>query len=195
MGALVSIAVSRFHLQTTRTMATTEEMNSFSVPGIICGYHVYQRIWTPFVGEKATTAREPGNQHDPYVVAVLEDQTLCTVGHLPREISKACSFFIRRNGVIDVEVTGPRQKSAIPDMGMKIPCLLSFTHTDPHLLQNAEKLVKSKTIQDRPPEPRRDLKDNPERIKDSKDTAKRKEISESKNAKPKKRKKESPAIS
>ena len=138
VGALVSIVASCFPLQTTRTMATTEEMNSFSVPGIIRRYHVYQRIWTPFVWEKATIAREPGNQHDLYAVAMLEDQTLCTVGHLPCEISKACSFFIRRNGVIDVEVTGPRQKSAIPDMGMEIPCLLSFTHTDPQLLQKAK---------------------------------------------------------
>ena len=94
MGALVSIVVLRFQLQTTCTVATTGAMSSFSVPGIICEYHVCQRIWAPFVGEKATTAREPGNEHDPYAVAVLEDQTLCTVGHLPREISKACSFFI-----------------------------------------------------------------------------------------------------
>ena len=171
-------------------MASTENVNSFSVPGIIRGYHVYQRIWTPFVGEKATTTREPGNQHDPYAVAVLEYQTLCTVGHLPREISKECSFFIRRNGVIDVEVTGPRQKSAIPDMGMEIPCLLSFTHADPNQLQEAKKLVMSKTTQENPPETKRNLKDNPECRKDSKDTPKRKKSSESKNAKPKKRKKE-----
>ena len=64
-------------------------MDSYSVPGIIRGYHAYQRIWTPFVGEKATTAREPGNEHDRYAVAVLEDETLCAVGHLPRETSKA----------------------------------------------------------------------------------------------------------
>ena len=58
---------------------------AFSVPRVIRGY---QRIWTPFIGEKATMAREPGNQHDRYTVAVLEDQTLCTIGHIPHEISK-----------------------------------------------------------------------------------------------------------
>ena len=92
-------------------------------------------------------------------------------------------------------MTGPRQKSAIPDIGMESPCLLGFSRTDPHLLQKAKELVTSKTIQDRPPELRRDLKDNPERRKDSKDTPKCKEISESKNAKPKKRKKESLVVS
>ena len=42
----------------------------------------------PHVGEKATTVREPGNEHDQFSVAVLEDETLCTVGHLPWEISR-----------------------------------------------------------------------------------------------------------
>lgn len=83
-------------------------MDSFSVPGIIHEYHVCQRIWAPFIGEKATTATEPGNEHNCYAVAVLEDETLCMVGHLSREIAKECSFFIRRSGVLGIEVTGPR---------------------------------------------------------------------------------------
>lgn len=115
----------------------------FSVPGIVRGYHVYQRIWTPFVGERATTVREPDNEHDRYAVAVLEDETLCTVGHLPREISKECSFFIRRGGEIDVEVTGPRQKSTMPDRGMEIPALLIFKHSDPLLLERQKKTLRS----------------------------------------------------
>ena len=94
-----------------------------------------------------------------------------------------------------MEVTGSRQKSTIPDMGMEIPCLLTFTNADPHLLQKAKKLLTSKSFQDRPPEPRRNLKDNPEPRKDSKDKPKRKKVSESENPQLKKRKKESPAIS
>ena len=43
---------------------------------------MYQRMWTPHVGEKATTLREPVNVHNRFKVAVLEDETLCTVGHL-----------------------------------------------------------------------------------------------------------------
>jgi len=92
------------------TMATeTAVPRSFSASGIIQGYHVYQRIRTPHVREKATTVREPGNEHDRFAVAVLEDETLCTFGHLPQETSKKCFFFIRGR-VIGVEVTGPRQK-------------------------------------------------------------------------------------
>ena len=40
---------------------------------------MYQRIRTSHVGEKATTVRESGNKHDRFAVAVLEDETLCTV--------------------------------------------------------------------------------------------------------------------
>ena len=117
-----------------------------SVPGMIRGYHVHQRIWTPHVGEKAMTVREPGNSHDCYAIAVLEDETLCTVGHLPREISKECFFFIRRGGVIGVEVTGPRQKSIQPDMGMEIPCTLTFTYGDLQLLEKAKELLGKKSF-------------------------------------------------
>ena len=59
--------------------------HSFSVCSIIRGYHVYQRIWSPYVGEKAMTVREPENEQDHYAVAVLEEETLCTVGHLDIE--------------------------------------------------------------------------------------------------------------
>ena len=54
--------------------------------GVIRGYHVYQRIWTLHVGEKATMVRELGNEYDRFAIAVFEDETLCTVGHLLWEI-------------------------------------------------------------------------------------------------------------
>ena len=40
---------------------------------------MYQRIWMCHVGEKATTVGKSGNEHDQFAVAVLEDETLCTV--------------------------------------------------------------------------------------------------------------------
>ena len=40
---------------------------------------MYQRIWTPHVGEKAMTVRESGNKHNQFAVALLEDEILCTV--------------------------------------------------------------------------------------------------------------------
>ncbi len=93
---------------------------AFDIVTVIRGYHVYQRIWTPFVGETATIASEINNAHDQYAITVLEDNTLCTVGHLPMEMSRECYYFIRR---VSVEVTGPRQKSVTEGKGMEIPCI------------------------------------------------------------------------
>ena len=72
---------------------------------------------------------------------MLKDETLCTGGHLPQEISKKCFFFVRRGGVFGVEVTGPRQKSTQPDIGMEIPCMLTFTCEDLHTLEKAKELL------------------------------------------------------
>ena len=32
--------------------------------GVIRGYHMHQTLWTPYVREKPTMVREPGNEHD-----------------------------------------------------------------------------------------------------------------------------------
>ena len=45
------------------------------------GYHVYQGIWVPKIGEILSTEREPGNPKDKYAVCVKKNE--CIVGHLP----------------------------------------------------------------------------------------------------------------
>ena len=88
---------------------------ALSVPGVICGYSCLPvNMDTIHWGKCYTTAREPGNQHDRYTRPILKDQTLCTIGHIPHEISKECSFFILRGRVIDVEVTGPSTRLILP---------------------------------------------------------------------------------
>jgi len=39
------------------------------------GYHVYQTMWTPAVGETLRLAVEPTNSHDIYAVALMMDET------------------------------------------------------------------------------------------------------------------------
>lgn len=63
------------------------------------GYHVYQSIWTPVVGEGLDCVREPTNDIDRYAVMVVKDGT--TVGHLPKKISRTCSLFLLRGGSIN----------------------------------------------------------------------------------------------
>jgi len=71
--------------------------------------HVYQRIWNPLVGEVAIAVREERNTHDRYAVEPgyeAKENTCCSVGHLLREISKECFYFLKMGGVIKAEVTG-----------------------------------------------------------------------------------------
>jgi len=65
-------------------------------------------------------------------------------------------------------VTGPRQKFAIPDMSMEIPCVLTFTHSDPHILEKAKKLLETKGFKDKL-ESIENHKNKPKRKKGSQD--------------------------
>ena len=91
---------------------------------VIRGYHVYKSIWTPALGEKLSTDQERGNPEDRYAVSVLKSSTI--VGHVPREISKLCWMFISREGHIYCTVSGGRQRSALEQGGLEIPCVYKF---------------------------------------------------------------------
>ena len=58
------------------------------------GYHVYKDIWEANVGEELECVRERRNEKDRYAVAVVKNDTI--IGHLPRKISKVCSFFFKK---------------------------------------------------------------------------------------------------
>ena len=91
----------------------------------IRGYHVYQSIWIPSMGEILDCHRERGNAMDRYAVKVLKNDEI--VGHLPKKISTLCSLFIRRGGLIKCEVTGSRRYSQdLVRGGLEIPCDLIF---------------------------------------------------------------------
>lgn len=70
----------------------------------IRGYHIYKDMWIPVLGEALICELEFGNIHDPYAVALTKSST-GTAGHIPRNISALCHFFVRRNGIV-CQVTG-----------------------------------------------------------------------------------------
>ena len=74
------------------------EFEVFVHPASIRGYHVYCSIWEAEADELLSTLQDRGNVHDRFAVAVKKEGL--TVGHLPREVSKLCWFFIRRGGTI-----------------------------------------------------------------------------------------------
>ena len=55
-------------------------INSFETVSNVKGYHVYQRIWIPKIGETLSTGKEPGNSKDKYTVYVKKNERI--VGHL-----------------------------------------------------------------------------------------------------------------
>lgn len=99
-------------------------MDSFKFSSCVRGYHVYQTVWTPVMGQILNCERQMGNMHDPYAVRVKIPGRIDTVGHLPKKISSTCSLFLR-NGRIQCKVTGSRRYSSdLVQGGMEIPCLL-----------------------------------------------------------------------
>ena len=105
---------------------------------------MYQRIWNPELGEFAIAVREGDNTHDRYAVAILEAETCCAVGHLQREISKECFYFLKMGGAIKVEIIGPRRRSDLPQGGLKVPCIMTLELKDENIIKKAKELLGKK---------------------------------------------------
>ena len=85
----------------------------------VCGFHVYQDVWTPVMGEILVCRRETANIEDRYAVAVYKSEEM--VGHVPRKISFLCAAFIRRGGTIYCTVQGSRRYSSdLAQGGMQV---------------------------------------------------------------------------
>ena len=89
---------------------STRDLAIYCKERVVRGHHVFKRIWTPVVGEVFTVARETGNTADRFAVAVTKDDMV--VGHVPREFSKLCWYFLRHGGTIACEVTGRRKRTS-----------------------------------------------------------------------------------
>ena len=74
------------------------------IESCVRGFHEYQHIWTPVMGERLEYVREP---RDVYAVAMTKDDVV--VGHVPRNISTPCSIFLRNGGSIHSTVNGTRR--------------------------------------------------------------------------------------
>ena len=117
-------------------------MEEFEKESCVRGYHVYNEIWVAALGEQLGCQRELENPSDHYAVAVVKNATI--IGHLPCKISKICSLFIRKRGVVTCTVVGSRRFSAdLPQGGMEIPCILHFKGM-PKEVKKLVKLMSSK---------------------------------------------------
>ena len=118
------------------------------------GYHVYKNTsWTNAkVGEKVTVEMETKKSSlevDPYACVIkIKNRffdSLITVGHIPREISRHVHFFIKTEGgkIIGHVKSLTYRPSTTPPGGLEIPLQLTFTCDDKLTLDLMNGLVKS----------------------------------------------------
>ena len=100
-------------------------MEEFETANFVQGFHIYQEMWSCFLG-KVLVCRKEENPRDQYAVGVcMMDET---VVHVPKNISTMCSKFITHGRAIYCKVMGGQQYSRdLPQGGMEIPCTLRFT--------------------------------------------------------------------
>ena len=97
------------------TMAT-----SFRIESTVRGHHVYKASWSPYIGEELPVQCEVNNIHDDFAVAVLKNSN--TVGHVPREISRVCWYFLHKSGSeMTCIVNGDRRRSEVDGKGLVVP--------------------------------------------------------------------------
>ena len=104
------------------------------------GWHYYgKNVWkSPKVGEVLSAEKEVSKEalsHDPYSVAWKKKSKVKlvpdTVGHLPREISRATWFFIGLGGKVIGKVFESKYRpSPIPKGGLEILLKVSFSICD-----------------------------------------------------------------
>ena len=109
------------------TMAT-----SFMIESTVRGHHVYKASWSPYIGEELPVQCEVNNIHDDFAVAVLKNSN--TVGHVPREISRVCWYFLHKSGSeMTCIVNGDRRRSEVDGKGLVVPCVYIFKGKQKHL--------------------------------------------------------------
>lgn len=112
---------------------------------VVRGHHVYKTVWTPYVGEVLEVQEELDNHHDSYALCILKAGII--VGHVPREVSRIFTFFIRHGGTITSEVTGHRR----PGKGLEVPCCYKLSGKPKHVKKAVKLLHPSTDSRDRSP--------------------------------------------
>ena len=83
---------------------------------------VYKAVWSPYIGEELPVQREVNSIHDDFAVAVLKNGN--TVGHVPREISRVCWYFLHKScSEMTCIVNGDRRRSEVDGKGLVVPCV------------------------------------------------------------------------
>ena len=102
------------------------------IESTVRGHHVYKASWSSYIGEELPVQCEVNNIHDNFAVAVLKNSN--TVGHVPREISRVCWYFLHKSGSeMTCIVNGDRRQSEVDGKGLMVPCVYIFKGKQKHL--------------------------------------------------------------
>ena len=82
-------------------------------------------MWSPEIGETLSTMKEHNNPHDRFTVAVMKGKL--RVGHIPKEISKICWFFLHKGRMIRCTVKDKRRRFSIEEGNLEVPFELTFS--------------------------------------------------------------------
>ena len=113
-------------------------METFAFLSAVRGYHVYQDVFTPSIGEKLVAKREFNNTMDKHAVKVVKgDETL---GHLPCNFSRIVWYFLARSAEISVEVIGRRRCGR-----MEVPWQFEFNSSNKVKMKLLKELLARKS--------------------------------------------------
>ena len=106
-----------------------EEMDEGKNVTIDCasrGFHVYRTVWKPKLTDKLMVLFEKTNVSHPYGCGIFlksreKMSGKCLVGHIPREISRFCKYFIDYGGIIMAAIVSCQfRRSPLPKGGLEI---------------------------------------------------------------------------
>ena len=102
----------------------TVDASSYEWSSYSRGYHDYQAVWTPSLGEMLQLKVELTNPYDDFAVSIVKEGVV--VGHVPLYVSRVVRFFLKRVGSVGFcEVTGSRVNRGV-GLGLEVPCIYKF---------------------------------------------------------------------
>ena len=105
----------------SQAVTGSQDLAIVELRSFVRGYHAYQTVWDPKVGDVLRLEREPTNSKDKFAVAVM-DAGSRVVGHVPFKLAPTVSNFLKRSvNKGTVEVTGQRVNRGA-GYGVEIPC-------------------------------------------------------------------------
>ena len=100
---------------------------TFQFTAAIRGYHVFRKIWEPVIEEELKCAHEVENECDVFSIKTCQGSGK-TVGHLPRENSRATKFLLDRGATVNAKLPSEQyRKSPLFQGGLEIACIITVT--------------------------------------------------------------------